>query len=523
MLAFAAVFPQSRPGWAAVAIFAVSLLVGLLVSGVSGPAFWELERLRAVARGAELVWNVAEYGPSVFTSSSAHAIYDEAKTFGVLPVITSGWAKLSLARFGVLDELTAQRLAFIIIVATVPASLFLLVERAWGSLVGGVAASLLFAQPRWLHEAGLASEAAVTTACWFLVLAFYFRSLPGEKNSPREARRWAAAAGIALAFAVALSFSVLWVVPCVLGHFALLRPRQLGRTVARGRLPAPAAALWAMGAAPPIVLALVPQLWSGGARSAAAWLLSGVGPRVEPAVYLGESIAGGALPRTYAAAFLLATVPLTVLVLALAGVWSAFARWKSARASHTQAGPSLPLLAILFTVGGLAAVASTPPLLGLFPPRTVAVLPLISAFAAMGVVSLAERWVPPRGRRVSCLGVPVALVAIATISLPSAGASFSWLVGGPSAVMDASMFAVGDGAELEEVARAIDAMGQPTVTLHSPDTPRGYWPIVHDVGRMRTPVVERPDAQWRLTRGASPGGQATVSRAGAALWSLSPR
>jgi hypothetical protein len=86
----------------------------------------------------------------------------------------------------------------------------------------------------------------------------------------------------------------------------------------------------------------------------------------------------------------------------------------------------------------------------------------------------------------------------------------------------------GDGSELGAVARAVDRLGAPEVTLDAPDVPADYWRTLGAEGRMHTLVRTAragETAELVLRRGGdAPGVQLiTVRRRGAPLWTLARR
>jgi hypothetical protein len=82
---------------------------------------------------------------------------------------------------------------------------------------------------------------------------------------------------------------------------------------------------------------------------------------------------------------------------------------------------------------------------------------------------------------------------------------------------------LGDGSEVAALARAIDGLGRPSVTLSSPpDLSPEIWRWLGEARRMRTRVSVQPKGELVLVRGtlAVPGRIADVRRDGAVLWTL---
>ena len=512
----------------ALAVLAASFSLVLLVSRVTGPTFDELGRIGADARARELVRAFSDFGLTASVSSSARSIYDELASFGVLPASISGSFGDALSHAGIVDKLTGVRFGWLLVTALAPLSLFLVVEASAGLRIGLLAASMLVAIPRWTHAAGVGSEGAVVTSLWLLVVAVYVRSLPPPLVARRSGasthyRSNAAIFGIVFGVALATSVATLWVVPFIVLHYFVLRGRDTLRMVRRGGAPLPSAFLWALPLSPIVVLALTPKLWHGGAVSAAEWLLLQLAPTVEAVQYKGAAVTVDDVPSGYAAGFFVATVPVLVLLLALAGV--VFLALDARRARRREREPDAVGLSALVLIGVVAALvgpALEPRVFIRFPPRTEAALPWVAAACAVGVDRLA---VLVAGRAAKWI-VPLAAAAsgaLGLVRISTAGASFGLLVGGTRGAIAGKRWTVGDGSEVSVVARAIDALRLPRVSLRAPDVPRNYFTVLSSVGRLVTRVDVGATGDLVLVRGPRNGALATADQAGATLWSLTRR
>lgn len=510
---------------------AAGLALTVSASLVTGPTFDEERRVNAVRHAIELVHAIADYGPSTMVSSSARAIYEELTPFGVLPGLVSAWVVEALARPGVLDRLVAARLGWLLITGLAPAAVYFIVEASRGARVGVVAACLLMAMPRWTHAAAVAHEHAVVASIWLLAVAAYVRGLPHGVSRRRDGtapRRSPARPlfGIVVGLGLATDVATLWVLPLIVAHYWTLRGAETRLAFRRGRAPLPTAFLWLLGLGP-LALALgAPQLWRGGAAGAAEWLFAPAAPTIEPAVYLGAPvIALRDVPPGYALRWLLATLPVASLVLFVAGAAVLFLDFRASRRGvrpRDRTG-----LGLLVAFAGLASVvgpALAPRNFTLFPPRIEAVLPYVAVASAVALDRLAIRLVGERRGAFAAMAAAAAFLAVGLVGLPTASASFGLLAGGTRGAVRSRMWTVGDGSEVAVLARALDSLGVPRVTIDSSDVPRGYWAMLGQVGRVRVHVeLGRSPSGLAVVRGERSGAIATVSAGGATLWSLVKR
>ncbi|HEX4336555.1 MAG TPA: hypothetical protein VH062_11615 [Polyangiaceae bacterium] len=499
-------------------------------SRVTGPTFDEEHRLQAVHRATELVRAVTDFGPSALGSSSAEAIYDEMQPFGPLPTLISGWFGEVLAAAHLMDRLVAARLGWLLLTGTAPAALYFMVVRSHGPRVAALAACLLLAMPRWLHGAASAREPVVVASIWLVLLALYVQSIAPARAARRRGVR-APFRGAAFVFALALglgistSLATLWVLPLIVVHSLVARPRHLRRSLRQGMLPLPFALLAMIVVSPVTLVAAGPSLWQGGAH-AAAWFLSPLAPSIEPLLYRGGPIVSPRdVPGGYALRWLVATTPALVLALAFAGAGVIAAEYWAARRVRRDDAVGLGSLLVLAVFAIVFGPALTPAVFTRFPPRVEAALPFIAAAAAIPVVRAASRAVGEQRGVFVVLVAGVLFVTSGLIGVPTASSSFGLFGGGTARAVESRMWTVGDGSEVAPLAAAIDKLGMPRLAIDAPEVPRTYWQLLQRDGRLHTQV--EPGRAGALTvsvnRGPHAGALATVARDGATLWSLTRR
>jgi hypothetical protein len=496
---------------------------------VTGPAFDEERRIGAARHATELVRAVADFGSSALVSSSARGIYDELAQFGVLPGLLSGWLGEALARVG-LDRLVATRLGWLLCTGLAPAAVYSIVVKSRGPRVAALAAAALLAMPRWTHAAALAREPAFVVSVWLLAIAAYLRSLPpplvARRAGARSRFRWAAPIfAVGLGLGAAANLAALWVLPLIAIHHWTSGASGAWRSVRRGRAPLPVAMLWFVLLGPVVVLGTSPGLWRGGASRVAEWLFLPLAPTIEPILYHGGPVvAARDVPPGYAVSWLLATLPIALIVLAAGGGLVFFRDWiASRRGTRPRDRGGLGALVLLSLLAATLGPALTPAVLTRFPPRVEAALPFLAIAAAVALDRLAIRMVGERFAHLAALVTVFALVTSGLIALPTASASFGLLARGTPGAIASRSWTVGDGSEVASLARAIDAEGRPRVSVDAPEVPRSYWAMLGQLGRLRARVdVARPgQGYFVIVRGPRSPAAATVERGGAVLWSLS--
>ena len=520
-----------RERWLGVLVLVGGLVLTLAASRVTGPTFDEERRFNAVRRATQLIRAVTGYGPSALGSSSAEAMYDEMQPFGPLPTIISGWFGEVLARAGLLNRVVAARLGWLLLTGLAPGALYFIALRSRGPRVAALSACALFAMPRWVHAAAAAREPAVVASIWMILLALYVQSLPPSSAERRRRmglrfRCAAVAFAVALGVGVSTTLATLWVLPLIVVHALIARPRGLRAGLRNGVFPLPMGILLVVLLAPLAMLAVTPTLWRANGGHVAEWLLSPLTPAIEPLLYRGGPVVSPRdVPGGYALRWLIATTPALLLVLALlcAGVVAAdfTVRRRLGRRDDTALG-------VLLVLGVFAIVfgpAVTPIVLMRFPPRVEAALPFVAIAVAITVDRIASRAAGEARAVFAVLPAALLFVAYGLVAVPTASASFGLFGGGTARAVASNMWTIGDGSEVAPIAAAIDRLGMPTISVNSAEVPHTYWSTLERAGRIRTHVEPGVSGGLTLTlaRGKQPDAIATVTREGAALWSLARR
>lgn len=486
------------------ALAVISLGSALWASRVTAPAFRELSRLGSVDAAAAVVARLAERGLGSLTTTATGAELARLE-HGTLLSLLAGWSKLSIARVGLLDPLTAMRLPWLVIAALGPCALYGLVAARRGPWVGALAAAALMGLPHWLHGVAVAERGIVLTSI-ALVAAWL------ADRARRGRRRVLAGVGVAAVIGAGLAetHQVLWVLPWLVAHQLWVERRWLRRSLRRGRVAVPAWLLLTLPLAPLLWIALDPALWTAGPVGIARDGLQSLAPRVEPTHYAGTVVLAPPVPGAYGPLRVLSNTPLWVLGLAVAGAMATLRRRAPVPPGASRPGSALGLLAL-----GVLWPTVAPNVLLDFPPLVALTQPLFACGVALAVAELwakVPRFGPALGA-VALLGVWVPTL----VGLPSAGAARS--------ALPASLHArfLPDGSEVGVLARDIDSLGRTELSLAAPDVPANYFAYLERTGRMRTAVVLAAGADATLARGAQPDATFTVTRRGQPLWSLTAR
>jgi hypothetical protein len=512
------VLTASRFALLSLAVYGVSLGVMGIASWITGPAFVELGRIAAVGAAERLVLEVVEHGPGALASPAAAAVYDTARDHGAWATVMGAWLSLAAQHVPGIDVLTAQRAPWLGMAACVPLATFWMAERAFGVSLGLLAALWVLVQPWLLHGSAVGEVGVIVAGLQLLVFACYVRGLPStEQDAPCRRASWNVAAAVVLGMGLAMHHGVLWIVPAVLLHFALLRRRSVRRLMALGRLPVPSAVLFALVLTPLAFAGCAPQAWRGGAPRLVEWLLAPVGAAGEGSLYQGAIVVAPPFPLTEPVHALLARIPFGVVLLACLGVGFWVRRVLEGQRSPDRSG--LGLAVGLFFVATILSPVLMPPVLAAFPTRVAVAAVCVTLAAAVGLDGLGRRFLPPSWSGWGTWGAGGVLGAYLLLDLHTAGGAFTSVVGGPSGVLERQTFRPSNGSEVAAAVPIAQALGLSSVT--SAEVPAGYWKALVTLGRAPE-GFGGSGPSVRLVRGAHAEAMAAITYRGTALWSLVP-
>jgi hypothetical protein len=503
-----------------VLVFAVALSMLIVVSQRTGPSFAEVARQSYIEQAELVVLAVAEQGPGALSSSSARKTYQGFGETPGLPLLLSGWSKLSVGRVGLLDPLTAIRLPWLALCALVPVLLFAMGRASGAPFTGVLAAALISIVPSFLHASVVGAEGAVVAAGWLLVAYPYVRSLLAR--SARARCFWSLSGAAALGLGMAFSPMTVYILPILLVHAALREPRATLAALRSGRgafIPVPLLFLALLLATPLVLFLSSPALWVASSPTDIVRVaLAPLGAEVTPGFYRGELVTKPSVPLGFGLTWASRAVPLAYGALAL------FALLGS-RALRDKA--HMLLLAGLALVATILVPGLLPRVLTRFPPLVEVALPWLALAAAAGLSVVAPALVgQARSRYVA--GALVVVLSLASLRQPGTySEAASALFGGARGVSGQRLLPSGDGSELGVMASRIDALARPELRVHGAAVPVGYFDVLRELGRLETRVepASADNAEAALVRGAGSGARvlARVSRDGASLWTLEAR
>ncbi|MFO0632801.1 MAG: hypothetical protein U0168_08125 [Nannocystaceae bacterium] len=213
-----------------------------------------------------------------------------------------------------LPEGAAMRLPAQLLAGVGVALLFATAAASGGALAGLVAAGAFMLLPHvWFHAGLHAFDVPVAVALLAVVLAY---------RRAQGSRRWGVAVGVILGLAIAVKHNALFAGPLLaLHHIATLAHARIRhhRAVSWGQwLPLP---LWSMAIVAPLVaFALWPWLWSDPVARVTEYFAFHRQHAYYNMEFLGANYNQPPMPIAYPFVLTWASVPTTVLVLALVGL-----------------------------------------------------------------------------------------------------------------------------------------------------------------------------------------------------------
>ncbi len=203
-----------------------------------------------------------------------------------------------------LDEESAMRLPADALIALMAAVLYLWGAAAWSRSAGLVAAILGVMAPRLFFDAQLAAFDAPIAAIWVVVVYAYWRAL--------QSSRWNWRAGLLFGLALGTKHNGFFIPVVLAVHFAFVAWRQR-------RLPPFGVFVWMAFLGPLVYLVSWPWLWFSTVsrfREYVAFHVHHVYYNIE---YLGHNYNKPPFPISFPYVMTALTLPVTTMVLALAG------------------------------------------------------------------------------------------------------------------------------------------------------------------------------------------------------------
>ncbi|MEZ4223912.1 MAG: hypothetical protein R3B13_23380 [Polyangiaceae bacterium] len=498
--------------WVAALLLATAIAAALLASRVVSPSFEEIPRVGAARQLEAVIREVAQGGLGALVAPEHRATFLRL-TPSLMPLL-GGWANLSFARVGLLDPLTATRLPLLLVIASGPLGLFLLLRPHLGLRRAALSALLLLALPRFLQGTATTSNAACLCS-----LALLFAACAQQARLGRRRVAWSLAASATVALGMAHLASTLWLVLALLAAHSL---REFSWRGSSGYASAPGWLLPTVAAIPIGWIALDPALWTQGTVGIAKALLGHLRLDSDAVWVLGKTYPRP--PAGFSALFWLSTLPLPLWVGALIAAPLAarqqFASWREVLRA-LRAGPAVELLC-LFLLGLFSS--ALPALLARPSDFVLLGLPAVCAAFVVGVDHFARRL----GRRFAVVMPLLAALTVVPglVELPTAAAHHGVILGGTKHVLAARLLPVGDGSELGALAPRFAALGVSPLPMEFPSrVPADYFRYLRWSGRTDVEVVPAAVRQGRVQLGfaGQPGDVGSVVRDGAVVWSLTSR
>ena len=488
-------------GGVAAIVFVFALLVALATSARIGPTFEELVRLHRIDQASGFLRTAAREGWWLAMG------FDGGKPVQGnwdAMVLLAAWFRSALNHSDLMDPLTSARLPWILLSASGPVFLFLIVNREGSLLLAVWSALSLILLPRLTHGLGWGSDGATLVALALMLWWAHHKSTSGR-------RRWvvgliaALIVGVGMSVALASLWGVVWIL------------LALGLRFGRRGVRLPSWSVLALSFAPLLFILLRPGLWRGGPVGVSRELLSALSPSIRPTWFLGESFDALPVPWSFALVSLVWITPIAYLVFAVLGLVSA--AW--IKLTRRGAWGELEKMALVGVVLCVVMPGLWPDVFLLFPPRSELGCLVVVLLATAGVAG----W---RRKNARLLALPLVLtlgvMAMASLSSLGRGARFVGLAAGTPARVDAvKALELRDGTALQQVGLWLDQQGRPQVTLQTTAEVAAVLRRLAESKRMETQVVIAPrGAEFALVPGPARGRPIVQQfrQRGVVLWAL---
>lgn len=371
-----------------------------------------------------------------------------------------GYAQRHLT-LGLLDEETAMRLPTHVVCAFLILVVYLFGAAAWSRAAGLVAATLTLGAPRLFFDAQLACFDAPVAALWVAVVYAYWRAL--------DERSWGWRTGVLFGLALATKLNAFFLPAVLAPHFAFVAWQ-------RRKLPSlrPFIYMATLGLA--VFIACWPWLWYDTVRrfqEYAAFHIHHVYYNME---FLGRNYNKPPFPLSFPYVMTALTLPVTTLVLSVAGAVTLVRDWWRRERDNPSAARDLGTRAtgLLIGINALFPMAiltiTRAPIFGA-TKHFHAAIPFLALLAGYAVHSLLRSLSASRLVAAAlCVVVCAPAVAESWRAHPYALSHYNLLAGGPPGGADLGMNRQFWGYATRGILPWIDAHARPGAPVYWHDT-----------------------------------------------------
>jgi hypothetical protein len=371
---------------------------------------------------------------------------------------------------GLLDEEAAMRLPTDVVCALMAMLVFLLGAAAWSRAAGLVAATLTLAAPRLFFDAQLAAFDAPIAALWVAVVYAYWRAL--------DDRRWAWRTGVLFGLALATKHNAFFLPAVLLPHWLFVAWQRRARPPIR-----PFVYMATLGLA--VYVACWPWLWFDTVNHFREYVAFHVHHVYYNMEYFGRNYNKPPFPLSFPYVMEALTLPVTTIVLALAGAAALLRDWWHARAVSPASGGDPTAIVDTRATGLLVFINALFPMAILTVTRAPifgatkhfhATIPFLALLAGYAVFTISNgissgsagqrRWLAPAFAALVCLPA----IAETWRSHPYALTHYNLLAGGPAGGADLGMNRQFWGYATRGILPWIDAHARPGAPVYWHDT-----------------------------------------------------
>ena len=389
------------------------------------------------------------------------------------------------ATLGLLDEEAAMRLPTDVLSALMVMLVFLMGATVWSRVAGLVAATLTLAAPRLFFDAQLAAFDAPIAAMWVAVVYAYWRAL--------DDKRWGWRCGVLFGLALATKLNAFFLPPVLVLHYAFVAWQ-------RRKLPPlrPFIYMATLGVA--VFFACWPWLWFDTVNRFREYVAFHVHHVYYNMEYFGRNYNKPPFPLSFPYVMEALTLPLTTVVLGLAGAVLLLGDWWQERGSAAAATGADPTAIVDTRATGLLVFINA-----LFPMAILTVtrapifgatkhfhatIPYLALLAGYAVYAISTALWQKRHWLAPAFAVLVCLPAIAETwrAHPYALTHYNLLAGGPAGGADLGMNRQFWGYATRGILPWIDAHARPGAPVYWHDTNQDQLNMHVREGRLRPDI-----------------------------------